>query len=201
MRDLIWLSEAQMRRIERYFPLSHGVPRVDDRRIISGIVFVFRNGLRWRDAPAEYGPPKTLYNRFIRWSRLGSGEPARMARRRQSLSARPRSDDRRGRVPDTALRASHDLKTCRARWCRYPALTRRVVPRSPTWTQRRRAVSAADGSTRHEPSLYPDGLRADCLPTPSARPPPSHPKAHASRRAATAHPLPRPSARSGSPSA
>ena len=65
------VSEAQMRRIEPYFPLSHGVPRVDDRRIISGIIFVIRNGLRWRDAPAQYGPPKTIYNRFIRWSRLG----------------------------------------------------------------------------------------------------------------------------------
>lgn len=71
MSDLIWLSEAQMRRIESYFLLSHGVPRVDDCRVISGIIFVIRNGLRWRDAPAEYGPPKTIYNRFIRWSRLG----------------------------------------------------------------------------------------------------------------------------------
>ena len=71
MSDLIWLSEAQMRRIETYFPLSHGVPRVDDRRVISGIIFVIRNGLRWRDAPKEYGPHKTIYNRFIRWSRLG----------------------------------------------------------------------------------------------------------------------------------
>jgi len=53
MSDLIWLSEAQMRRIEPYFPLSHGVPRVDDRRIVSGIIFVIRNGLRWRDAPRE----------------------------------------------------------------------------------------------------------------------------------------------------
>ncbi len=71
MSDLILLSEAQMRRIEPYFPLSHGVPRVDDRRVISGIIFVIRNGLRWRDAPKEYGPHKTIYNRFIRWSRLG----------------------------------------------------------------------------------------------------------------------------------
>jgi putative transposase len=71
MSDLIWLSEAQMRRIEPYFPLSHGVPRVDDRRVISGIIFVIRNGLRWRDAPREYGPHKTIYNRFVRWSRLG----------------------------------------------------------------------------------------------------------------------------------
>ena len=69
--DLFWLSEAQMRRIEPYFPLSHGVPRVDDRRILSGIIFVIRNGLRWRDAPKEYGPHKTIYNRFVRWSRMG----------------------------------------------------------------------------------------------------------------------------------
>ena len=71
MSDLIWLSEAQMRRIEPYFPLSHGVPRVDDRKVISGIVFVIRNGLRWRGAPKAYGPHKTIYNRFVRWSRLG----------------------------------------------------------------------------------------------------------------------------------
>ena len=71
MSDLFWLSDAQMRRIEPYFPLSHGVPRVDDRRVLSGIIFVIRNGLRWRDAPRNYGPHKTIYNRFIRWSRMG----------------------------------------------------------------------------------------------------------------------------------
>ncbi len=71
MSDLFMLSEAQMRRIEPYFPLSHGVPGVDDRKVPSGIVFVIRNGLRWRDAPAGYGPHKTICNRFVRWSRLG----------------------------------------------------------------------------------------------------------------------------------
>jgi transposase len=71
MSDLIWLSDRQMKRIEPYFPLSHGIARVDDRRVLSGIIFVIRNGLRWRDAPSDYGPHKTIYNRFIRWSRLG----------------------------------------------------------------------------------------------------------------------------------
>jgi transposase len=71
MAEFRWLSEEQMRRIAPYFPLSHGIARVDDRRVISGIIFVIRNGLRWRDAPAEYGPHKTIYNRFIRWSRMG----------------------------------------------------------------------------------------------------------------------------------
>ena len=47
------------------------MPRVDDRRVLSGIIFVIRNGLRWRDAPKDYGPHKTIYNRFIRWSRMG----------------------------------------------------------------------------------------------------------------------------------
>ena len=71
MTDLFLLSRVQMRRIERYFPLSHGIARVDDRRIVSAIVFVIKNGLRWRDAPRNYGPHKTIYNRFVRWSRLG----------------------------------------------------------------------------------------------------------------------------------
>ena len=71
MADLFMLSKAQMRRIQPFFPLSHGIARVDDRRVISGIIFVIRNGLRWRDAPSDYGPHKTIYNRFVRWSRLG----------------------------------------------------------------------------------------------------------------------------------
>ena len=71
MSDLFWLTEAQMERLEPFFPLSHGRPRVDDRRVLSGIIFINRNGLRWRDAPAAYGPAKTLYNRWVRWSRLG----------------------------------------------------------------------------------------------------------------------------------
>ncbi|PTM40491.1 transposase [Bosea sp. 124] len=71
MNDLFLLSERQMTRISPHFPLSHGVPRVDDRRVVSGIVYIIRSGLQWKDAPKGYGPHKTLYNRFIRWSRLG----------------------------------------------------------------------------------------------------------------------------------
>src|SRR4051812_15428858 len=65
------LTPSQLERITPYFPLSPGVPRVDDRRVISGIIYVIRNGLPWKDAPCEYGPPKTLYNRFVRASRMG----------------------------------------------------------------------------------------------------------------------------------
>ena len=71
MGDVFLLSARQMARISPHFPLSHGVARVDDRRVVSGIVYVIRNGLQWKEAPKAYGPHKTLYNRFIRWSRLG----------------------------------------------------------------------------------------------------------------------------------
>jgi transposase len=71
MKDLYWLTDEQMARLEPFFPKSHGRPRVDDRRVLSGIIFVNRNGLRWRDAPSEYGPPKTLYNRWKRWGAMG----------------------------------------------------------------------------------------------------------------------------------
>ena len=71
MSNLFWLTDAQMARLQPFFPKSHGKPRVDDRRVLSGIIFINRNGLRWRDAPKEYGPPKTLYNRWKRWSDNG----------------------------------------------------------------------------------------------------------------------------------
>ena len=66
------LSEAQFERIRPLPPDKvRGVPRVDDRRVISGIVHVIRHGLIRRHAPSEYGPRKTLYNRFVRWSEAG----------------------------------------------------------------------------------------------------------------------------------
>jgi len=64
-------TEVQMTRLRPYFPKSRGRPWVDDRRILSGIILINRNGLRWRDASAAYGPPKTLYNRWKRWSDRG----------------------------------------------------------------------------------------------------------------------------------
>ena len=60
MSELYWLTEEQMARLRPYFPKSHGKPRVDDRRVLSGIVFVNHNGLRWRDAPSDYGPHKPV---------------------------------------------------------------------------------------------------------------------------------------------
>jgi transposase len=72
IRDFFWLTEAQFARLEPLLPGdTRGKPRVDDRRVISGIVHVLKSGGRWIDAPAVYGPRKTLYNRFVRWAAKG----------------------------------------------------------------------------------------------------------------------------------
>ncbi len=63
MSNLFWLLDAQTARLRPFVPKSHGKPRVDATCVLSGIIFINRNGLRWCDAPGEYGPPNTLYNR------------------------------------------------------------------------------------------------------------------------------------------
>ena len=68
-QDYFWLSDQQFGRLAPLLPTdTRGVPRVDDRRVISGIVHVLKSGGRWADAPPVYGPKKTLYNRFVRWA-------------------------------------------------------------------------------------------------------------------------------------
>ena len=72
MSDVFWLSERQFSRLAPLLPTdTRGKPRVDDLRVISGIVHVLKSGGRWIDAPAVYGPRKTLYNRFVRWAAKG----------------------------------------------------------------------------------------------------------------------------------
>ncbi len=67
-----WLSDEQFERLRPLLPDKvRGVARVDDRRVISGIIHVVKSGGRWVDAPACYGPRKTLYNRFVRWAAKG----------------------------------------------------------------------------------------------------------------------------------
>lgn len=72
MTQGFWLSDTQWVRLAPLLPNKpRGVPRVDDRRVISGIIVALQSGGRWIDVPAEYGPRKTLYNRFVRWSAKG----------------------------------------------------------------------------------------------------------------------------------
>jgi transposase len=66
-RDQFWLTESQFLKIEPHLPTdTRGKARVDDRRVISGIVHVLKSGSRWVEALPDYGPKKTLYNRFVR---------------------------------------------------------------------------------------------------------------------------------------
>jgi transposase len=72
MKHLYWLTDEEWKRLKPLLPQGRrGARRVDDRRVISGIIHMLRSGARWRDCPADYGPYTTIYNRFNRWSRQG----------------------------------------------------------------------------------------------------------------------------------
>jgi transposase len=88
-RNLFWLNDEQWRQIEPHLPRDvRGKDRVDDRRVISGILHVLKSGCRWCDCPPEYGPPTTIYNRFVRWAERGVWE-----RLFRELAGRGRSTD------------------------------------------------------------------------------------------------------------
>jgi transposase len=74
-KHLYWLDDRAWAAIEPLLPRGRrGAHRVDDRRVISGIMHMLKTGARWRDCPAAYGPYTTIYNRFNRWSRQGVWE-------------------------------------------------------------------------------------------------------------------------------
>jgi transposase len=50
---------------------SVGRPRVDDRLVVNGILYVLVTGCRWMDLPARYGSYKACWDRFRRWSVMG----------------------------------------------------------------------------------------------------------------------------------
>lgn len=71
MSDLFWQTDAHMARLAPFFSKSHGKSKVDDERVLIGMILINRNGLRWRDSRAAYGPHKTLYSRWKLWSDKG----------------------------------------------------------------------------------------------------------------------------------
>ena len=72
MADEFWFDDAQWARIDPLLPKNRpGAKRVDDRRVISGVVHVLKSGCRWKDCPKIYGPSTTVYNRFRRWTMQG----------------------------------------------------------------------------------------------------------------------------------
>jgi transposase len=125
MARLFWLSDEAWALIEPRLPRGRpGKPRVDDRRVISGILHVLKVGCRWRDVPAEYGPATTIYNRYNRWSRRGvwqqlfeqiaaSGEPptelmidsSHVKAHRSAAGGKGGSGIRRSGAPGAVVRA------------------------------------------------------------------------------------------------
>jgi len=72
MTDHFWLSDAQWAVIDPHIPKAYtGKRRVNDRRVISGIVYRLREDCRWRALPEVYGPYTTVFNRYNRWSKRG----------------------------------------------------------------------------------------------------------------------------------
>ena len=109
MSNLFLLTDAQMARLEPFFSKSYGKPCVDDGRVLSGIIFIKRNGLRWCDAPTEYGAPKTLYYRWKRWP--DKGIFARMMEGLASEAAVPTTV----RINATYLKAHHTATSLRTK--------------------------------------------------------------------------------------
>ena len=68
------LTDEQWAVIESLLPRSgaKGRPRMDDRRVINGMLYKCKTGIAWRDLPERYGPWQTVYNRFWRWARNGT---------------------------------------------------------------------------------------------------------------------------------
>lgn len=125
LSDLYWLTDEQMARLEPYFPKSHGKPRVHDRRVLSGFIFVNWNGLRWRYAPKPYGPHKPLYNR---WKRRGGKS---VFLRMIEGPAAPQSSERKTVMTDaTYLKAHHTASSLPAQRMARPFGKRFDVPSS-----------------------------------------------------------------------
>ncbi len=138
MSDLFWLTDAQMAKAEPFFPKSHGKARVDDKRVLSGIIFINHNGLRRLYSPAEYGPPKMLYNLWKRWSEKGI-----FARMLRELA------DQGGPTDTLMIDATHQ-KTHRT--VSSPGLKKGAWP--PDWPQQRR--NKLQAARRHGcPGLCP----------------------------------------------
>ena len=73
--NLFWFNDEQWAKIEPLLPTRQPGPKPQkNRRVLSGIMFVLKVGCRWQDCPPEYGPHKTIYNRFNRWSKQGIWE-------------------------------------------------------------------------------------------------------------------------------
>jgi transposase len=73
MATRAWINEEQWARVAGVLAAHprRGRPGTDDRRFFEAVVWWRRTGVPWRDLPSEFGPWKTVFNRFDRWSKSG----------------------------------------------------------------------------------------------------------------------------------
>jgi transposase len=67
------LDDRQWARVAAFLEAERGAgrPPFDDRRFIEAVLWWRRTGVPWRDLPDAFGPWKTVFNRFDRWSKMG----------------------------------------------------------------------------------------------------------------------------------
>jgi transposase len=160
MSDLFWLTDPQMVRLEPFFPKSYGKPRVDHRRVLSGIIFINRNGLRWRGTPTAHGLHKTLYNRWKRWSdngvfaRMMAGLPAKHGEKKTVMIEVSR------RTPCVRVSRRKYLKACRKRPVQVRPSPDTVRAYAPSLCPKIRPISDAS------PCIVPDPETSVVAPPP-----------------------------------
>jgi transposase len=99
------LSDCEWGVIRPMLPSKpRGIPRVDDRRVLNGIFWVFRSGAPWRDLPEIYGPRTTCYNRFVRWRQAGVWD--------QIMEALTAAHDAAVQMIDTSVVRVHQHGAC-----------------------------------------------------------------------------------------
>ncbi|MGW2865300.1 IS5 family transposase [Streptomyces sp. NPDC001205] len=117
------LSDAEWEFVRPLLPVSsRGRKRLDDRKVLNGIVWKFRTGVAWRDVPERYGSWATLHTRFRRWAREGTFE--RMLRSAQAKVDAAGDIDWLVSVDSTVVRAHQHAAGARKGGHRSPALGR-----------------------------------------------------------------------------
>ncbi len=157
-QDLFWLTDEQFSKIAPHLPRdTRGKARVDGRRVISGIVHVLKSGGRWVDAPRDYGPKKTLYNRFVRWAAKGvwvtlfqalaqaAGPPAEVLINSSAVKAHRSAAGGKGgrKVRRSAVRAAGARRPEGPR-SEYPRADRRAMPPARLLKDFRRVATRYD---------------------------------------------------------
>ena len=74
------LTDEQWKIVQPLIPVppkrvdGRGRPRIDDRAILNGIMWIMRTGAQWKDMPDRYPSYQTCHRRFQEWVKAGAFE-------------------------------------------------------------------------------------------------------------------------------